>query len=53
MAVVTLNRPDVYNAFNEVMQSELRELWRWLKTNDGVRSIVLTGSGAEGVLHRD
>lgn len=45
MAVVTLNRPDVYNAFNEVMQSELRELWRWLKTNDGVRSIVLTGSG--------
>ncbi|HEY1988049.1 MAG TPA: enoyl-CoA hydratase/isomerase family protein [Acidimicrobiales bacterium] len=45
MAVVTLNRPDVYNAFNEVMQNELRDLWRWLKTNDGVRSIVLTGAG--------
>jgi enoyl-CoA hydratase/carnithine racemase len=45
VAVVTLNRPDVYNAFNEVMQNELRELWRWLKTNEGVRSIVLTGSG--------
>ena len=45
MAVVTLNRPDVYNAFNEVMQSELRELWQGLKTNDEVRSIVLTGSG--------
>jgi enoyl-CoA hydratase/carnithine racemase len=45
VAVVTLNRPEVYNAFNEVMQGELGELWRWLKTNDGVRSIVLTGSG--------
>ena len=27
------------------MQAELRELWRSLKTNDEVRSIVLTGSG--------
>jgi len=27
------------------MQTELRDLWRWLKTNDDVRSIVLTGSG--------
>jgi enoyl-CoA hydratase/carnithine racemase len=45
VAVVTLNRPEVHNAFNEVMQHELRELWRWLKANDGVRSIVLTGSG--------
>jgi enoyl-CoA hydratase/carnithine racemase len=45
VAVVTLDRPDVHNAFNEVMQNELRELWRWLKTNDEVLSIVLTGSG--------
>ena len=45
MAVVSLNRPEVHNAFNEAMQNELRDLWRWLKTNDGVRSIVLTGSG--------
>ncbi len=45
MAVVSLNRPEVHNAFNEAMQDELRSLWRWLRTNDGVRSIVLTGSG--------
>ncbi len=45
MAVVSLNRPEVHNAFNEAMQNELRDLWRWLRTNDGVRSIVLTGSG--------
>ncbi len=45
VAVVTLDRPEVHNAFDTVMQNELRELWRWLKTNDEVRSIVLTGSG--------
>jgi len=45
VAVVTLDRPEVHNSFNEVMQRELREIWRWLKANDDVRSIVLTGSG--------
>jgi enoyl-CoA hydratase/carnithine racemase len=45
VAVVTLDRPEVHNSFDEVMQRELREIWRWLKTNDDVRSIVLTGSG--------
>jgi enoyl-CoA hydratase/carnithine racemase len=44
-AVVTLNRPEVHNAFNEAMQAELRALWRQLRTNDDVRAIVLTGSG--------
>ncbi len=28
VAVVTLNRPEVHNAFNEAMQAELRHLWR-------------------------
>ena len=28
VAWVTLNRPDVYNAFNAKMQGELHELWR-------------------------
>jgi enoyl-CoA hydratase/carnithine racemase len=45
VAVVTLDRPEVHNAFNEAMQDELRDLWRWLKANDAVRAIVLTGSG--------
>ncbi len=45
MALVTLNRPEVHNAFDEAMQTELRDLWSWLKTNDEVRAIVLTGSG--------
>src|SRR5664280_1623095 len=45
VAWVTLNRPDVHNAFNAVMQRELRTLWRALRRHDDVRVVVLTGSG--------
>jgi enoyl-CoA hydratase/carnithine racemase len=45
VAWVTLNRPDVLNSFNTVMQRELRDLWRWLRRHDDVRVIVLTGAG--------
>ena len=37
---VTLNRPDVLNAFNQRMQTELRDVWRSLRSNDDVRVIV-------------
>jgi enoyl-CoA hydratase/carnithine racemase len=45
VAQVTLNRPEVHNAFNEVMQEELRAVWRWARDDGGVRAIVLTGAG--------
>ena len=45
VAWVTLNRPDVFNAFNATMQHELRTVWRWLRRDDTVRAVVLTGSG--------
>jgi enoyl-CoA hydratase/carnithine racemase len=45
VAIVTLNRPDVHNAFNWKMQSELKDLWTSLRTNDDVRVVVLTGAG--------
>ncbi|HWS44674.1 MAG TPA: enoyl-CoA hydratase/isomerase family protein [Acidimicrobiia bacterium] len=45
VAVVTLNRPDVHNAFNSLMQRELHSLWRVLRRHDPVRCIVLTGAG--------
>ena len=45
VAWVTLDRPDVLNAFNLQMQHELKALWRGLRTNDDVRCIVLTGAG--------
>jgi len=45
VAWVTLNRPDVLNAFNLQMQQELRALWRGLRINDDVNCVVLTGAG--------
>jgi enoyl-CoA hydratase/carnithine racemase len=45
VAVVTLNRPDRYNAFDGVMCDELAALWQALRTDDAVRAIVLTGAG--------
>ncbi len=45
VAVVTLNRPEVHNAFNTRMQEELKLVWTSLRSNDDVRAIVLTGTG--------
>jgi enoyl-CoA hydratase/carnithine racemase len=45
VAYVTLNRPDRHNAFNSLMQRELKALWRGLRRHDDVRCVVLTGAG--------
>jgi len=45
VAVVTLNRPEVHNAFNRAMQEELQAAWRRVGNDDDVRVIVLTGAG--------
>lgn len=45
VAIVTLNRPEVHNAFNQQMQDELRHLWRSLRSHDDVRAVLLTGAG--------
>lgn len=45
VAWITLDRPEVHNAFNAQMQLELRDLWRSLRRNDDVRVAVLTGAG--------
>ncbi|HWJ61168.1 MAG TPA: enoyl-CoA hydratase-related protein [Acidimicrobiales bacterium] len=42
---IWLDRPDKYHAFNKVMCDELSGLWRALKTDDSVRSVVLTATG--------
>lgn len=47
VAWVTLNRPDVYNAFNRKMQRELHDVWRSLPSNPDVRCAVLTGAGGK------
>lgn len=45
VAWVTMNRPDVHNAFDSTMQSELKDLWQGLRRHDDVRCVVLTGAG--------
>ena len=47
VACVTLNRPDVLNAFNSLMQKEIRETWRAFREMDEVHAVVLTGSGGK------
>ena len=45
VAWVTLNRPDVLNAFNSQMLAEIRDVWRALRGNDGVRCVILDAEG--------
>lgn len=45
IASVTLDRPDVLNAFDEHMQGELAAVWQLIRQEDSVRVVVLTGSG--------
>ncbi|MES2898379.1 MAG: enoyl-CoA hydratase/isomerase family protein [Pseudomonadota bacterium] len=45
VATVTLNRPDVRNAFNEITIAELTLAFHDLGRNDDVRAIVLAANG--------
>src|SRR5579875_3721255 len=45
VAQVTLNRPDVRNAFNQVMIAELTATFTGLGADEAVRVIVLRGNG--------
>ncbi|MFM8177713.1 MAG: enoyl-CoA hydratase-related protein [Candidatus Kapaibacterium sp.] len=42
---IRLNRPDVYNACNNVMTTELLQAFREAEADDEVRCVVLGGSG--------
>jgi enoyl-CoA hydratase/carnithine racemase len=42
---VTLNRPEVLNAFDERMQDEFAYLWSEVNADDEVRAVVLTAAG--------
>lgn len=45
VAVLTLNRPDVLNAFNEQLSSDLISAFEAAASDADVRAIVLTGAG--------
>ena len=46
IALVTLNRPEVHNAFDETLIAELTSAFRAIEADDGVRAVVLLGAGA-------
>lgn len=45
VGAITLNRPDVYNAFNDEMSFELQDALKEVEKNKEVRAVVLTGAG--------
>ena len=45
VAWVTLDRPEVLNAFNQTMQEEIRATWHAFREMDDVHAVVLTGEG--------
>ena len=46
VAIVTLNRPEVRNAFDDVLIADLTRVFRELDKDEGVRAVVLTGAGS-------
>lgn len=45
VATVTLSRPEVHNAFNQELISELTQIFKDLELDSKVRVVVLTGEG--------
>lgn len=45
IATITLNRPDVYNAFNNELSYELQDAIKDVTRDKAVRVVVLTGAG--------
>lgn len=44
-AHVTLNRPDVFNAFNDAQSYELQSVFKAIKRDKEIRVVMLTGAG--------
>lgn len=44
--IVTLNRPEAYNAANPALHGEIARIWPDLAADPEVRAVVLTGAGA-------
>lgn len=44
-AVIWLNRPEIHNAFNEVMISELTECFEKINEMENIRVVILKGKG--------
>ncbi len=45
VATITLNRPDVFNAFNNELSYEMQDALKQVKKDPSVRVVVITGAG--------
>ncbi|HET7371017.1 MAG TPA: enoyl-CoA hydratase-related protein [Gammaproteobacteria bacterium] len=45
IATLTLNRPEIHNAFNDALIAQLTEFLTELDNQDDIRAIILTGAG--------
>lgn len=45
VALMTLNRPELLNAFTPVMREEMKSAFAQADQDDGVRAVVVTGAG--------
>ena len=45
VAKIVLNRPEAMNALDPETRVELAECWRKVQTDDGIRSVIVTGAG--------
>ncbi|HVI46329.1 MAG TPA: enoyl-CoA hydratase-related protein [Chitinophaga sp.] len=45
IATITLNRPEVYNAFDDALSYELQDALKQAEKDQSVRAVVLTGAG--------
>jgi enoyl-CoA hydratase/carnithine racemase len=45
VATITLDRPEVLNAFNQAMLDEFAAIWQRCRTDDDIRAVVLRANG--------
>ncbi|GAA3007608.1 enoyl-CoA hydratase/isomerase family protein [Microbacterium aurantiacum] len=45
VATITLNRPERLNAFNEAMVGEIGEIWRIVRDEDDIHTVVIRAAG--------
>lgn len=45
VAVISLNRPDVLNAFNATMLAEFASIWQAVKFDERIRAVILQAEG--------
>ena len=45
VATITLNRPESLNAFNYAMRYDFLEVWKQVKFDDNVHTVLLKGAG--------